>query len=115
MEETRKENYYDAIKEELIHLKDQMIQDKKEDINKYEDQIRYLLKLDIVTRYYFQKGKAEASLDGDKELALAVTTLKDPQRYQDLLSGKYIQPKEDRIQAQAAEDEETDFEPVGDE
>lgn len=111
MEETKKENYYDAIKEELDHLKEQMIQDKKADINKYKDQVKYLLKLEIVTRYYYQKGKAEASLDNDEDLALAIATIRDPKRYQDILTGKYIQPKEEREQAMSGDDED-DIEPI---
>jgi carboxyl-terminal processing protease len=111
IEEAKKENYYEAIKEELNHLKDQMIRDKKEDINKYKDQIKYLMKLEIVTRYYYQKGKAEAALEGDKDLALAISTLKDPQKYQDVLSGKYIQPKAERSTNQLDESEE-DSEPI---
>jgi len=106
MDEAKKENYYNAIKEELDHVKEQMAVDKKEDINRYKDQVKYLLKLEIVTRYYYQKGKAEAALENDKDLSLAITTLKDQQKYQDILSGKYIQPKEEREKAKASAEEQ---------
>ena len=105
MEETKKENYYEDIRKELAHLKDLMAEKKKEDISKYQDQIKYLLKLEIVTRYYYQKGKAEAALDGDRDLSLAIETLKDPQRYHAILSGNYIQPKEEREQAESDTDD----------
>jgi carboxyl-terminal processing protease len=111
IDEAKKENYYEAIKEELNHLKEQMSRDKKEDINKYEDQIKYLMKLEIITRYYYQKGKSEAALEGDADLAMAISTLNDPQKYQDILSGKYIQPKAERLQ-DLPDDMEEDIEPT---
>lgn len=111
IEEAKKEHYYEAIKEELNHLKEQMIRDKKEDINKYKDQIKYLMKMEIITRYYYQKGKSEVALDGDADLAMAISTLNDPQKYQDILSGKYIQPKSERIQ-DLPDDPEEEFEPI---
>ncbi len=111
IEEAKKENYYTAIQDELGHLKEQMIQDKKEDINKYKKQIEYLLKLEIVTRYYYQKGKSETALEGDIDLATAISTLNDPQKYRDILTGKYVQPKEERKKNESTDDDE-DVEPI---
>lgn len=105
--QAEKENYYDAIKTEITHLETQMMQDKKEDINKYKDQIRELLKIEIVTRYYYQKGKIEASLDNDEDLAVAIQTIRDTDRVNAILSGKYIQPGDER-QAVPASDEDED-------
>ena len=95
--QAEKENYYAAIKDELNHLETQMMADKKEDINKYKDQIRDLLKIEIVTRYYYQKGKIEASLSNDPDLAIAIQTIKDSEKFNAILAGKYIQPESERI------------------
>ncbi len=91
--EALKENYFDAMTEEYGHLKSRMEKDKQDDLKKYNDQIRELLKMEIVTRYYYQKGKIEASLKHDPELADAIATLKDSEKYSTILSGKYVQPK----------------------
>jgi len=90
--EAEKENYLAAIQDEYDHLKNRMQEDKKGDLNKYQDQIRELLKMEIISKYYFQKGKVQASLKHDPDIAIAVNTLRDPERYNSILNGKYIQP-----------------------
>jgi carboxyl-terminal processing protease len=89
-----KEKYFDAIKSEYDALKTQMTNDKKGDINKHMDQIRELLKLEIVTRYYYQKGKVVSSLKNDTDLAEAVNTLHNTSLYQSVLDGTYKAPKQ---------------------
>ncbi|MFH1160428.1 MAG: S41 family peptidase [bacterium] len=92
--EAEKEHYFDGLKEEYAHLKAHMAEDKQADITKYEGQIKELLRMDIVTRYYYQKGKVEASLENDPELAMALEILKDPGKYNAILSRTYVQPVE---------------------
>jgi len=91
--EAMKEDYYDALKEEYDHLKGRMEADKKDDMKKYKDQVEELLKMEIVTRYFYQKGKIEAALKQDPDLAYAISTINDPEKYAAILSGKYVQPK----------------------
>ena len=88
-----KENYFDAIKDEYNHLSERMETDKKEDLKKYGDQVKELLKMEIVTRYYYQKGKIISALKHDPELVDAIATIKDSEKYSGILSGKYVQPK----------------------
>jgi carboxyl-terminal processing protease len=91
--EATKENYFDAIKVEYDHLLKRMEDDKKEDLKKYRDQIEELLKMEIVTRYYYQKGKIEAAMKNDPQITEAKATLKDDEKYSAILSGKFVQPK----------------------
>ncbi len=91
--EASKENYFDAIRDEYQHLLKRMEDDKKEDMNKYKDQIRELLKMEIISRYYFQKGKIESALKSDPQLAEAIATLKNNEKYTAILAGKFVQPK----------------------
>jgi len=102
-----KENCFESIKGEYDLMKSRMENDKKEDLSKYQEQIKELLRLEIVTRYYYQKGKVESSLKNDPELALAISTLKDKEKYQSILSGKYVQPKPE-IPVINEEDEDTE-------
>ncbi len=92
--EAEKENYFDAIREEYDQLKAHMIEDKQADIEKYEEQIRELLRMEIISRYYYQKGKVEASLDHDPELARAIDILHNPGTYEAILDGTYLLPED---------------------
>ncbi|MCX6283096.1 MAG: S41 family peptidase [Bacteroidetes bacterium] len=90
--EAEKEKYYDAIKGELDLLQTSMDNDKKEDLNKYRDQVHELLKMDILARYYYQKGKIIGSLKTDPVLNEAIGVLRDADRYAGILAGKFSQP-----------------------
>ena len=104
-----KENYFDAMTEEYGHLKTRMENDKQADLKKYRNQIKELLKMEIVTRYFYQKGKILASLKHDPELADAIATLKDRDKYAAILSGKYVQPKPE-IPVKGEDDEDNQAE-----
>jgi len=45
-----------------------------------------LLKAEIVNRYYFQKGRIEASLSDDPEIAKAISIFNDPSQYKAILT-----------------------------
>ncbi|NCA75841.1 MAG: PDZ domain-containing protein [Alphaproteobacteria bacterium] len=91
--EAVRDHCFDSITGEYNHLKERMAENKKEDLKRYRDQIKELLKMEIVTRYYFQKGKIEASLKQDKELSEAIGLLKEKEKYTAILAGKYHNPK----------------------
>ncbi len=96
--DAEKEHYFDAIKSEYDALKTQMANDKKGDLQKFRKQIEDLLRVEIVGRYYYQKGKVQSSLENDKDLAEAIKTLKDNELYKSVLAGTYKQtvvPPED--------------------
>ncbi|MCK4360390.1 MAG: S41 family peptidase, partial [Bacteroidales bacterium] len=67
-----KEKYFDAIQSEYETLKMKMKHDKDEDLNKYKDQIKELIKIEIVSRYYYQKGKIIASIANNPEIKEAM-------------------------------------------
>ena len=104
-----KENYFDAIKVEYDHLSVRMEKDKQEDLKKYNDQIKELLKMEIVTRYYYQKGKIISALKHDPELNEAIATIKDTEKYTGILAGKYVQPKPE-IPVKSEDDEDNPVE-----
>jgi len=76
-----KENYFDAIKNEYFALREKLMHDKNEDLKKNKDEIKELIKSEIVSRYYYQKGRIESSLTNDKELKIALEILADNQKY----------------------------------
>ncbi len=85
-----KEKYFDAITGEYNILKQKMMHDKKEDLVKFKNEISSLLKQEIVSRYYYQKGRIIASIETDNEINKAVEVLKNPSLYKSILNGSYI-------------------------
>ena len=80
-----REKYFDAVKTEYEALKTKMDRDKKDDLMKFKGEICEVLESEIVSRYYFQKGRIESSLGYDKELEAATQTLLSRPKYQELL------------------------------
>jgi carboxyl-terminal processing protease len=84
-----KEKYFDAAKAEFELLKAKIDHDKKADIDKAREQLSELLADEIASRYYFQKGRVEASFNFDPEIKRAVEILNNPQFYNEIITGKY--------------------------
>jgi carboxyl-terminal processing protease len=106
-----KENYFGAIKGTYDALKAQMASDKKSDLDKHKDQIKELLKIELVTRYYYQKGKVEAGLKNDNDVNEALRILGDQALYTSILNGTYKAPagKDDKSSEDTdAEDSDDD-------
>jgi carboxyl-terminal processing protease len=83
------EGYFDDISEQYDMLKEAMMHSKEEDLITYKKEISDMLKLEIVSRYYFQEGKIRASLSGDPEINNAIEILEDPVTYESILDGSY--------------------------
>lgn len=91
--DAEKDNTFDAIREEYNHVKNVLLKEKGDDLKKYGDQIKDLLKLEIISRYYYQRGKVISNLKDDQELKEAIGLLSDTEKYSAILSGKLVQPK----------------------
>jgi carboxyl-terminal processing protease len=84
-----KEKYYDDIKSEFEALKSKMSNNKKDDLVKNKKEITQLIEEEIVGRYYFQKGRTEARLVNDPEVAKAVSIINDSNTFASILKGTY--------------------------
>lgn len=71
------EGYYDNIKSQLDVLENELKNHKDNDLISNRDEISEILKMEIVGRYYFQKGKIVSTLKDDVELNRAVEILLD--------------------------------------
>ncbi len=69
------EGYYDNIKPQLDILENELKNHKDNDLINNRKEISEILKLEIVGRYYFQKGKIVSTLKDDVELNRAVEIL----------------------------------------
>ncbi|NQX97832.1 MAG: S41 family peptidase [Flavobacteriales bacterium] len=83
----KEDKYFEAVKFEYEALKNKLNHDKKGDLYKFKDEIKYILENDIVTRYHYQKGQIEASLQHDIVLDKAIKTLKNKELYKSILAG----------------------------
>jgi len=86
-----KEKYFDAAAIEFTALKDKMTHDKKSDLYKFKVEIQEFLESEIVSRYYYQKGKIENGFKYDVEVKEALAILGDKARYNGILNGKVKQ------------------------
>ncbi|MEG2071281.1 MAG: S41 family peptidase, partial [Bacteroidales bacterium] len=82
------EKHFTAIEQLYEQLKTQIAQDKKNDLQKFKSEISDFLASEIVSRYYFQKGRIINTLTSDPDIKEAITILKAPQRYNSILSPK---------------------------
>jgi carboxyl-terminal processing protease len=98
-----KENYFDAIQADYDEIKTKIMHDKQEDLITYKDEISEILKLEIVARYYFQKGRVVASLSTDPEIANAIEVLTGQSTYLAILDGS-LKP-EKQAEADVPEEE----------
>lgn len=87
-EETKKENTGAEVANELATLRKQFDTDKKNDLSRYKTYIKSIIEREIVSRYYYEKGQIEAALRDDEGIKTAIQILKDPARYNKILTGK---------------------------
>lgn len=84
-----KDKSFDNIKTEYNALMVKLGHDKKQDLINNKKEIMFLLGNEIVSRYYFQRGRAINRLKyEDKVLKRAMETLADGKGYQKILSPK---------------------------
>ena len=75
VETAKFEGYYDNIKPQLDILENELKNHKDNDLINNRKEISEILKMEIVGRYYFQKGKIISTLKDDVELNRAVEIL----------------------------------------
>jgi carboxyl-terminal processing protease len=85
VETAKKERYFDGIKSEFTALEKGLALDLNQDLDKNSEEIRDLLKDEIVSRYYYQKGAIIAALGSDKEIKSVVSLFHNPAEYSRLL------------------------------
>lgn len=82
-----KEPYFDEVKEQLEQIKSKVNHSKENDLDTHQKEIKRILGEEIVSRYYFQEGMIEASLQGDPVIELAKEYFASPARIKSTLSG----------------------------
>lgn len=85
--EAEKENKLSAVKTDLDDLKNKMLGAKKTDLTTYKAEIKRVLETQIVSRYYYDKGKVTQAFQYDKELNAAKSILNDSGKMLAILKG----------------------------
>lgn len=88
LEKTAKiEGYLDEIQPILNQAVAKIEEEKAKDLIEHRDEIEMLMKYEIVSRYYYQKGRIIATLDDDPELKRAFEIILNPEEYGNILKG----------------------------
>ena len=85
-EVAEKEKYFESVKNEFEQLNKNLIHNKDEDLATFRKEIEFLLKNEIISRYYFQKGRIENSLSFDSELDSAIRIINQKARFTSILN-----------------------------
>lgn len=83
----KREKYYDVISNDLKNMREKILKDKKKnDLYKFKEDIEEILLLEIVSRYYYQEGRLQASLKKDEDVNTAISILKNEDLYRSILN-----------------------------
>ncbi len=82
----RSDEFLKVLKPDLDVMKAKILKEKRNVLINHKDQINRFISRDIVTRFYNQKGKIINSINNDIEVRDAINLLKDPVRYNKILS-----------------------------
>ncbi len=81
IEMAKREKYYETSTGEFNQLKIKLAHDKSKDLVVFKNEIKQLLKEEIATRYFYQKGRILASIINDEEINKAIEVLKNSSEY----------------------------------
>ena len=80
------ENYFESMKNNFDLLVTKIDDAKSDDLEKNKDFVKEILANEIVSRYYYQKGRIQSSLNYDKDILEAIKVLSDSTKYKQILS-----------------------------
>jgi carboxyl-terminal processing protease len=83
-----KEKYLKEVETELEALNNKVKKNKQNDLYRFKEEIMELLENEIVSRYYFQKGRIENSFSYDEEIKKASEILNNSKLYSQVIKGE---------------------------
>jgi len=86
--EAKDDKYYTFLEKELAAVLTEIESHKNEDISTFEDEIKQVLKEEIMARYHKRQGMIQSSFKTDKEVRKAIEVLNDSNKYRSVLSAK---------------------------
>lgn len=85
-----REGYLTSVNAVIDSLEIGVRNEKLNDIENHRSEIEELINLEIIARYYYQKGKVIASIKEDPDIEKATTVLADKPLYESILNGTYF-------------------------
>lgn len=89
-----KEKYFNAISVEYEALKKKMMHDKNSDLIKNKEEIKEILQDEIVSRYFYQDGRIEASFDYDPDIKKGIEAISDKSVYTQIFNRPAVKNSE---------------------
>lgn len=85
----KSEKYYSRVQPEIEELKLKLVNDKKQDILGFKDEIKKFLLDEISVRYFYEEGQIQSSLREDNQVLRAIEILEKRELYYSILDGTY--------------------------
>jgi len=86
VEHAKDEQFFGDIEKHIATLKGRVQHNKEHDLQNFKEEVKVLLKDEIIARYYYQQGMIESSFGYDEDIKEAVNILNDTKRYEEILS-----------------------------
>jgi len=86
--EAEEEDYFTSLSETYNMLSNTMEKNKKDDLDKNKKDIKEILTAEILSRYYYQRGRIKGGLNFDNEVQKAIKILKNNQEYRAILANE---------------------------
>ncbi|MBK6266672.1 S41 family peptidase [Marivirga sp. S37H4] len=84
-EQSKKDKFHEFIDDELANLEKEIQNHKSEDVQVFQEEIKSVLKEEIISRFHKRQGMIEASFESDIEVVHAVEILNNEIKYKELL------------------------------
>lgn len=80
------EGYLNTASEEFKALEAKLLPNIDRDLESFKTEIKQLINLEVVKRYYYRKGEIQEELKNDKQVKEAIQVLNNSIRYKEILS-----------------------------
>ncbi|PKP04471.1 MAG: peptidase S41 [Bacteroidetes bacterium HGW-Bacteroidetes-6] len=84
----KEDKYYDLSIDEIGKLQAKISHSKQQDLQQFREEIKQVISNEIISRYYYQKGRILYDMKYDKDVKKAVEILLNQQEYKRILSGE---------------------------
>ncbi|MCD4729284.1 MAG: S41 family peptidase [Bacteroidales bacterium] len=81
------EKYFSNIQSEYESLALKLKENKQADLTKHKEELNKILRLEIISRYYYQKGQIISSLSDDIDIAKSIEIINQHDSYLAILDG----------------------------
>ncbi len=89
-ETAQKEKYFELASEEFEKMMQKLHPDAEKDMTVFSDEVKSLLKNEIVSRYYYQKGAIRAAIGEDEVIQKALSELKSAMSYNEYFNPEIV-------------------------